>query len=115
MLLKILEIHQLRKLENNKQLKSQEQVQFLFKNKNKLGIKLQGGLYRKDKFKWILDEPESVVHQMNQEFNLNFTAGSGAKDKTFEFDFEKDNVSQENIELLNRVYFKFREVVKFDE
>ena len=52
---------------------------------------------------------------MNQEFNLNFTAGSGAKDKTFEFDFEKDNVSQENIELLNRVYLKFREVVKFDE
>ena len=90
-------------------------IEFLFKNKNKLGIKLQGGLYRKDKFKWILDEPESVVHQMNQEFNLNFTAGSGAKDKTFEFDFEKDNVSQENIELLNRVYLKFREVVKFDE
>ena len=85
------------------------------KNKNKIGIKLQGGLYRKEKFKWIVDSPEIVVNQMDQEFNLNFTAGSGVKDKTFEFDFEKDNYNEENIELLKKIYEKFRDVVKFDE
>jgi hypothetical protein len=90
-------------------------IEFLFKNKNKIGIKLQGGLYRKEKFKWIVDSPEIVVNQMDQEFNLNFTAGSGVKDKTFEFDFEKDNYNEENIELLKKIYEKFRDVVKFDE
>jgi len=90
-------------------------IEFLFKNKNKLGIKIQGGLYRKDKFKWILDDAETVAEQMNEEFDLNFVAGSGLKDKTFEFDFEKDNFDSGNLVLLSSVYKKFREVIKFDE
>jgi len=89
-------------------------IQFLFKNKNKVGIKLHGILYSKEKFNWIIEESDSVIEKLKKSTNCNFTVSSGKKDKTFEFDFRKDDFSSENVELLKLIYNSFREIAGLD-
>lgn len=96
---------------------SKRHVQFLFKNKDKLGIKLHGDLYKHktQKFKWMVDEPDLVCAKMEELTGIKFTNSAGEKDKTFIFDFNKDNMSQENVDLLILISNAFREVSNIDK
>jgi hypothetical protein len=96
---------------------SKRHVQFLFKNKDKLGIKLHGDLYKhkNQNFKWMVDEPDLVCGKMEELTGIKFTNSAGVKDKTFIFDFNKDNMSQENVDLLILISNAFREVSNIDK
>ena len=94
---------------------SRKGVQFLFKKQNKVGIKLHGDLYKKENFKWMIEEPDDVSRKLEELTLLKFNVGKGKKDKTFEFDFDKDNINQENIDLLLLVSNSFREVSNIDK
>lgn len=90
-------------------------IQFLFKRENKVGIKLHGILYSKDEFNWMIQDSNLVVEKLKKLTNCSFTVSSALKDKTFIFDFQKDDFSIENLNLLKLIYNSFREVTALDK
>jgi hypothetical protein len=91
-------------------------IKILFGSKPKrVGVLLGGGLSKLDKNKWIMTNPELVVDEMNSLFpGLNFKE-TNSEEKTFNFDFDRYNFEQSNIDLLKRVINGFGEVTKIYE
>ena len=91
-------------------------IKILFGSKPKrIGVLLGGGLSKLDKNKWIMTNPELVVDEMNSLFpGLNFKE-TNSEEKTFNFDFDRYNFEQSNIDLLKRVINGFGEVIKIYE
>jgi hypothetical protein len=83
------------------------------RNPERMGIKLSGNLYKKDEFKWIVDNVDGVVDKLNAALpGLEFES-SGSSDKNFIFSFNQLDLSEENVSLLLKVYNTFKEIVSF--
>jgi hypothetical protein len=63
----------------------------------------------------MIDEPDLVCGKMEELTGLKFMTSKGVKDRTFVFDFDKDNMNQENIDLLISVSNAFRQVSNIDK
>jgi hypothetical protein len=92
-------------------------IKILFgSNKGRIGILLVNALYQSDKNKWILTNPEFVINELNSIFpNLNFKETDAEEFKTFNFNFDRYNLEQSNIDLLKKVIDEFGKVTKIYE
>ena len=72
--------------------------------------------YSLDKNKWVLTNPEIIVNELNIKFpNLNFKSTDAVDEKTFNFDFDRFNFEQSNIDLLKKVVDEFGKVTKINQ
>jgi hypothetical protein len=92
-------------------------VKILFgASKGRVGILLVNALYQSDKNKWILTNPELVIDELNSKFpNLNFKQSDATEFKTFNFNFDRYNLEQSNIDLLKKVIDEFGKVTKINQ
>jgi hypothetical protein len=92
-------------------------VELLFgKKENRLGVKLEEGLHKRDNFKWILESPQLIVDDLSSKFpGLNFKSTDAINEKTFNFDFDRFNFEQSNIDLLKNIINEFAKIIKIYE
>jgi hypothetical protein len=92
-------------------------IKILFgSKKGRIGILLVNALYQSDKNKWILTNPELVINELNSKFpNLNFKETDAEEFKTFNFNFDRYNLEQSNIDLLKKVIDEFGKVTKINQ
>ena len=85
-------------------------------NKGRVGVLLVKTFYSLDKNKWVLTNPEIIVNELNIKFpNLNFKSTDAVDEKTFNFDFDRFNFEQSNIDLLKKVVDEFGKVTKINQ
>ena len=92
-------------------------IELLFgKKENRLGVKLEEGLHKKDNFKWILETPQLIVDNLSSKFpGLNFKSTDAINEKTFNFDFDRFNFERSNIDLLKNIINEFARIIKIYE
>jgi hypothetical protein len=91
-------------------------LQILFgDDRDKVGIKLRGGAYSKECFKWMIETPDLVINELKTQIpELNFEYSDGITDKTFLFNFNREDHSSENIDSLIKVVNVFAKISKIE-
>lgn len=91
-----------------------ENVKILFGSEiGKLGIVLENYLYSEPQFQWIVSNPQIILDYLNKKFpNLKFEVSKADLLKTFKFNFNRFDISQENLNLLIQVISEFQKITK---